>query len=177
MNKSTAIRTGVAGAVAAAGLVAGGTVMASADDDASSGTYAQSEGRGQGGHGGKGGFGGRDTAAFATALGVSEDDLTAAIKTVREDLKADKDGEIVAGGRPERAARQAALAAALAAELDISEDKVTSVLEDLRADATADRRTKLSERLDAAVGAADLTADDKAAVLKAFDAGILGGAR
>lgn len=182
MNKSTVIRTGVAGAVAAAGLVAGGTVMANADDSASSSTSTQTEGRdggrGEGGRGGaKDGVGVRDTAAFATALGVSEDDLTAALASIRADLKAaradtDEDAE---GERPDRSVRQAALASALADELDISEDKVTSALDGLRDDATSDRRSKLTERLDTAVDDADLTEADKAAVLKAFDAGVLGG--
>lgn len=176
MDKSTVIRTGVAGAVAAAGLVVGGTAIASADDQPSASSETQSAARGPGGHGGKGGpgIGVRDAAAFAKALDVSEDDLTAAFKAVREDLKGDKSAD---GDRVAREVRQAALAAALAEELDISPDTVTSALEDLRSDATADRRTKLSERLDTAVDGGDLTDTDKASVLKAFDAGVLGAPR
>ena len=39
----------------------------------------------------------------------------------------------------------------------------------------AEHRSDLSDRLDAAVKAGDLTAADKASVLKAFDAGVLDG--
>ena len=63
----------------------------------------------------------------------------------------------------------------LAEALDLSEEKVAAALEDLRAAHEAEERTALSERLDAAVEAGDLTAADKASVLKAFDAGVLGG--
>lgn len=171
MNKSTVVRTGVAVAVAAAGLVVGGTALASADDQTTTTSETQRESRGPGGHGGKGGagIGVRDTAAFAEALGVSEDDLKAAFTAVREDLKADKPSE------SDRADRQAALVAALATELDLPADTISSALEDLKGDATADRRSALSERLDGAVADGDLTDADTAAVLKAFDAGVLGG--
>ncbi len=169
MDKNTMMRTGVAGAVAAAGLVVGGVAVASADDEAKS--SSRSDGQ-KGGHRGGQGFGVRGTGAVAESLGVSEDKLTAALKAVREDLKGDKSAD---GERPARGERQAAMAAALATELGISESKVTAALEEQRTERSADQRTALSERLDTAVTAGDLTASDKASVLKAFDAGVLGG--
>ena len=175
MNRNTVIRTGVAGAVAAAGLVVGGVAMANADDSAPAGSYSDGpKGAGPMGDGHRGGPGAgmHDTAAFAKALGVSEAKLTAALKVVRPDVMGDKPA---AGERPDPAARETAMAAALAKELGISEAKVTAALTDLRAAGTADRRAELSTRLDTSVKAGDLTAADKASVLKAFDAGVLGG--
>lgn len=179
MDKQTAIRTGVAGAVAAAGLTVGGLAMANAATDEPSTTQSapdKNDRPGGPGHGGPGrAFG--DTAAFAKALGVSEDKLTAALKAIREDQpkSSDKTDEKSDGERPDPAARQAALATALAKELGISEAKVTQALKDVRAVEKSDRRAELSTRLDQAVKAGDLTATDKASVLKAFDAGVLGG--
>ena len=75
----------------------------------------------------------------------------------------------------ERAEREAAFATALAKALGLSEDKVSDALDTVRAAREADRRQELGERLDTAVEDGDLTAADKASVLKAFDAGVLGG--
>ncbi|TCI98960.1 hypothetical protein [Aeromicrobium sp. IC_218] len=164
----------------AAGAVTGGilaaTGSATADDttetpSTSSESTSTEAGRGPGGHGGPGR--GLDTAALAKALGVSEDALSTAWEAVREDTK--PDGE--RGSEPsddEREARQQELAAALAKELDLTEAKVTAALESVREAAAADRRTDLSERLDDAVDEGDLTTRDKASVLKAYDAGVLG---
>lgn len=175
MDKQTVIRTGVAGAVAAAGLAVGGVAMATTDDSkGATGTYGpRGEGGGPGGPGGHGpgGFGfGPDKAAFAKALGVSEEKLTTALETIREDAKGQR-GE---GERPGRDAIKGELVSALAKELGISEEKVQSAVDDLQADAKADRRAKLEERLDEAVTDGDLTDADKASVLKAYDAGVLG---
>ncbi|MFC7502794.1 hypothetical protein, partial [Nocardioides sp. GCM10030258] len=68
-----------------------------------------------------------------------------------------------------------ALAKALADELGLDEAKVADALDTLRDAQKAERRTDLSERLDTAVKDGDLTDADKASVLKAYDAGVLGG--
>lgn len=179
-----------AAALLAAGAVAGGvtaaTLTATADDSATSDSSASADSRpgpgGPGGHGGHGRGGAHvDTAALAKALGVTEDKLTAALEAVREDLKP-ADGEKPAAGEQrtpptdeERADRQAALAKALADELGLDESKVSDALDTVRAAHDAERRTDLSERLDTAVKDGDLTSADKASVLKAYDAGVLGG--
>lgn len=179
-----------AAALLAAGAVAGGvtaaTLTATADDTTSGDSSASADARpGPGGPGGgPGGGHGRggahvDTAALAKALGVTEDKLAAAFEAVREDLKpAEKPAD---GERPtpptdeERADRQAALAKALADELGLDESKVADALDTVRAAEKAERRTDLSDRLDTAVEDGDLTSADKASVLKAYDAGVLGG--
>ncbi|MFB9767842.1 hypothetical protein ACFFOS_25945, partial [Nocardioides kongjuensis] len=75
----------------------------------------------------------------------------------------------------ERAEREAALAKALAEELGLDEAKVSAALDDVRAAHDAERRQDLSDRLDQAVSDGTLTAGDKASVLEAYDAGVLGG--
>lgn len=122
-----------------------------------------------------GGFGGpRDGADLAKALGVSQSDLRSALKAVRDDLKPAKRPD----GPPSAARRKAMeekFAAALAKELGIDKSTVTAALEKVRSEHEADHRAHLSDRLDDAVKAGTLTSDDKASVLKAFDAGVLGG--
>jgi membrane-bound lytic murein transglycosylase B len=76
-----------------------------------------------------------------------------------------------------RAARQDELAAALATELGIDKAKVAAALEKVQAaqrdEAKADRQAQLKTRLDEAVKAGKLTADEAAAILKAAEAGVL----
>lgn len=176
-----------AAALLAAGAVAGGataaTLTANADDTGTGDSSPSADSRpGPGGPGGHGRGGTMlDTAALAKALGVTEARLTAAFEAVREDLKPD-DAEKPADGEKrtpptdeERADRQAALAKALAEELGIDESKVADALDTVRAAHEAERRTDLSDRLDDAVKDGDLTDADKASVLKAYDAGVLGG--
>lgn len=184
MNRSTAARLGLAGAVAGLGLAAGGIAVASADDNStdSGGTTSSEHPRGFGRHGGPGGIGGPIGASsenLAKELGVSEDKLRDAFKAVMEDLRPDRpkaDGE-----RPtpptdaERDARQTALAKALAKELDLSEAKVSAAFEKLRDERRTDARDILSDRLDDAVQDGKLTDADKKSVLKAYDADVIGG--
>ncbi len=129
----------------------------------------------RGGH--KGGPG-VDTAALATALGVDEAEVTAAVTAAREATRPEAPaagGTRTAPTEAERAARDTAFAAALAKELGVDESEVTAALADVRAAHQAERRTELGNQLDAAVTAGTLTAADKASVLKAFDAGVLKG--
>lgn len=186
MDKTTIIRTGAAAGVAALGLTVGGISLASADDAAS--TTASSSAtagtgdaeRGLGGPGRGPGGPGMDAAALAEALGVDEAKVTAALETVRDDLHAqhedaEADGERTPPTEAEREALEQQMVTALAEELGVDEAAVTSALEEARSAREAEHRTELSERLDDAVDAGDLTAADKASVLKAFDAGVLGG--
>ncbi|MFW6866223.1 hypothetical protein ACOACQ_02480 [Nocardioides sp. CPCC 206347] len=175
-----------AAALLTAGAVAGGvtaaTLTATADEGTPSATVSADGHPGPGGPGGHGRGGAHvDTAALAKALGLTEDKLTAALEAVREDLKPADREKPADGKRPapptdeERADREAALAKALADELGLDEAKVADALDTLRDAQKAERRTDLSERLDTAVKDGDLTDADKASVLKAYDAGVLGG--
>ncbi|GLI03033.1 hypothetical protein Pa4123_83110 [Phytohabitans aurantiacus] len=86
-----------------------------------------------------------------------------------------------------RADRDAAFAKALAAELGISEDKVAAAVEKVREQqkpqgqpkgapkTQADRQAELKSRLDAAVKEGKLTQEQADAILKAYEAGVLGG--
>ncbi len=174
-----------AAALLAAGAVAGGVTAASlsatAADDGGNSSDTSSATPGERGHGGPGGHGRgfMDASALADALGVSEDELTDALEAVREAVR--PDGRPADGERPalptdeERAEREAAFVTALAKELGLEESKVSDALETVRAAGRAEHRTELSERLDQAVEDGDLTDADKASVLKAYDAGVLGG--
>lgn len=186
MDKTTIIRTGAAAGVAALGLTIGGISMASADDAAS--TTASSSAtagtddaeRGPGGPGRGPGGPGMDAAALAEALGVDEAEVTAALEAVHDDLHAQRedaeaDGERTPPTEAEREAMEQQMVTALAEELGVDEAKVAAALEEARSAHEAEHRTELSDRLDEAVTAGDLTAADKASVLKAFDAGVLGG--
>lgn len=172
MNRQRASMIAAA-AVAGAGLSVGAVGLAQADDSAGSSSSAErpGPGRDQGP-----GFAGRDGGAeLAKALGVSEEKLRAAVRAVREDLRPKGERPDGPPSEADRNKREKALASALAKQLNISEAKVTAALEKVKKDAAADRRTDLSTRLDTAVKAGKLTADDKASVLKAYDAGVLGG--
>lgn len=179
-----------AAALLAAGAVAGGvtaaTLSANAADDtgtSSEASRASAGERGPGGPGGPGSHGrggfGADAAALAKALGVSEDKVSDALDAVREATQPDaKPADGAAPAAPtdqERAEREAAFVTALAKELGLDEAKVSDALETVRAAHEAEHRTELSERLDQAVEDGDLTAADKESVLKAYDAGVLGG--
>jgi len=165
----------VAAGVIAGGILAGtlGAQAANETDDAvpAHGPAMMMHGH-HGGPGAPGRPGGED---LAKALGVSEEDLRSAFKAIRDDLKpADRNHD----GPPtkaERDARHDKLAAALAKELGLSEAKVEAAFEKVQKAHAADRRDALSDRLDDAVASGALTKDDKASVLKAFDAGVLGG--
>ncbi|CAN7169371.1 hypothetical protein [Knoellia sp. LjRoot47] len=131
--------------------------------------------RGGRGHG-PGGMRGADGAALAKALGLDEAKVEAAITKVREaNRPTDKPTEGTPPSEADRQARQTAYVTALAKELGVTEAKLTAALATVRTAHEAEHRTQLSERIDEAVDAGKLTAADKASVLKAFDAGVLGG--
>lgn len=163
MDKQTWARTLIAGSIAGAGLAVGGVSLASADEAAPGPSF----------HHRAGGPSGAD---LAEELGVSEAKLADAMAAVHDDLKPPADGaRHMPPDRAQIAEHKAAFASALATELGLSEAKVTAALETVRAEAQAEHRDDLSARLSDAVDAGDLTEADKASVLKAFDAGLLGG--
>ena len=119
-----------------------------------------------------------DAAALATKLGLTEAKVTAALEKVRAAQQPSTPP--AQGATPtdaERQAREKAHVTTLAKELGLSEAKVQAALDAIRTEREASRKTELSTRLDAAVKAGTLSAADKASVLKAFDAGVLGGGR
>jgi hypothetical protein len=181
MDRSTLARTGIAGAVAGLGLTAGGIAMASAESKTADATISSSA------HpGGPRGDRGHIAEILAEELGLEEEVVQDALTAVRDELRPDRSDKDE-GAVPEqptdeeRAERQAAFAAALAEELDVSEAKVAAALDALhqeveaeREERRADGRERLVERLDAAIEDGTLTAADKASVLKAFDAELIG---
>jgi hypothetical protein len=172
MKKSTAIRTTVAASVAAAGLAVGGVGLASAADETPASSPSSTTDEHRPGPGGSGMF---DVSALAEALGVTEAELQDALDAVHEDLAPAEGGRPAPPTDADRDQLQSDLAAALADELGLTDAEVTAALDELRADHEAEERSALSDRLDDAVDAGDLTGTDKASVLKAFDAGVLSG--
>ncbi len=178
MDRSTLVRTGIAGAVAALGLTAGGVAIVSAEP-------GTAETTGIAHPGGPPGDRGHAVEVIAEELGLEEDVVREALSTVRDELRpadGDADTPPEEPTEAERAARRAAFAAALAEELQVSETEVAAALDVLQAEAEEERterraeaRERLVERLDAAVEDGTLTAADMASVLKAFDAQLLGG--
>ena len=87
----------------------------------------------------------------------------------------------------DKSSRQQELAAALAKELGVEESKVSAALDKVREEqkknapaqgekpAQADRLAALKERLATAVSAGKLTQAEADAVVKAYEAGVLGG--
>ena len=146
---------------------------AAANEGTASGT-AQDKGPRGGHQGGRG----VDAAALATALGLEEAEVTAAVTAAHDSTRPEAPAAGETRTPPteaERAAREKAFAAALATELGVDEAEVTAALADLREAHEAEHKADLVTRLDAAVAAGTLTAADKASVLKAFDAGVLKG--
>src|SRR5690348_11033281 len=174
MDRSTIVRTGVAGAVAGMGLAVGGVAMANADtgDTSTTGTTTTQQ------QPGPGRDGGQLAATLAKQIGISETKVKAALDGVRDDQKPAKPAD---GTKPTpptaagRAAHQAAFIKALASKLGVSEAKVKAALTVAQAEARADERANLKTKLDAAVKAGTLTDADEASVLKAFDAKVIGG--
>lgn len=147
------------------------TPSASASADASTGGQAA----GKGGHGRGGGFG-VQASALATKLGVDEAKVKAALKTFREANKPAA-GSTTPGTKPDRSARDAALAASLAKSLGIDEAKVTAAIQEIRTEEQAERAAALKTRLDKAVTDGKLTQAEADGAAKAVAEGIIGGGR
>jgi hypothetical protein len=166
----------------AAGVIAGGILAGTLGAQAANETDAAPadgpmivRGHHGGPHHGPGAPGRPGGEDLAKALGVSEEKLRTAFEAIRDDVKPtvrDNDGP---PSKAERAALHDKFTAALAKELGLSEAKVEAAFEKVHKAHAAEHRDALSDRLDAAVKRGKLTKDDKASVLKAFDAGVLGG--
>lgn len=191
-------RAGTAAAisVAGAGIAVGGIGLAAADgtsnqdsttqvnpsavSGSTTGSALPAEGRGHNHGPGDREGPGELAAQLAEALGLPESDVTAALQTVREQLAPEaSEGheKRTSPSAADREADRAAMVSALANELGVSEQQVTDALDSLSADRTAQARSALADRLDAAVADGGLTSADEQSVLKAFDAGVLGGQR
>lgn len=179
MDRSTAVRIGIAGLVAGAGLTAGGVAMASAGSDDGQRPPATSARPGVP-HADRG----LGAGALAKALGLDADDVAKALREVRRELRPEKSekGRRTPPTDEERSKRQDELISALAKKLGVPESKIEAALESLqkqakdhRQDRRADARKALEARLDAAVEDGTLTEADRASVLKAYDAGLIGG--
>ncbi|WP_051215596.1 hypothetical protein [Granulicoccus phenolivorans] len=115
---------------------------------------------------------GMDTATLAQKLGVDEAKLKTALQEIRQaNAQQNKDGS----NRPDPTARKAELAKQLAEKLGIDEAKVTAALDEVQQAAQTQHRDQLKSRLDQSVTDGKLTQADADSVLKAFDAGVLGG--
>ncbi len=117
---------------------------------------------------------GYDTAQvqeLASNLGVTEAQLTEALRAIREENRSATKPE----DRPTHGERDAALAKALADKLGLEEAKVAQALVEIRTAQQAERAAALKERLDAAVADGTLTQAEADAVTKAVEQGVIGG--
>jgi Spy/CpxP family protein refolding chaperone len=150
-----------------------------------SASAAADPGPGGPGHGGhRGGRGVADTdlaEQLAEKLGVSEAEVTKALREIRDADRPAKPSTAPGADpsakptRPDPTEREAALAKALAEKLGIDEAKVTKAFDEIRAARQADRAAELKTRLDAAVKAGTLTQAEADAVTKAVEKGVIGG--
>ena len=92
------------------------------------------------------------------------------MKEAMDSLRSEGSGE-QKGERPDKSAMDQKLATALG--VDVS--KVEQAMSEMHSEREAEHRTELSSRLDEAVSKGTLSSSDKDSVLKAFDAGVLGG--
>lgn len=171
--------------VGVAGLAsADPTTTPSADPSTSASADPGRGGHGPGGHRGgpgRGAFDGDLAQQLAEKLGVTEAEVTTALKEIREADRATKPSTAPSADpstrptRPDPTARDAALAKALAEKLGLEEAKVTQAFDEIRAARQADRAAELKTRLDAAVKAGTLTQAEADAVTKAVEKGVIGG--
>ncbi|MFJ4169397.1 hypothetical protein ACIPY3_07810 [Paenarthrobacter sp. NPDC089714] len=180
MSKTKKITLGVTAGALALGAGLGVTSVASATStptpSATSSTDGSTQGNGPGRHGGHGRDGAQLAFKLATKLGVDEAKVTEALKAFRDANKpTTPPSEGTEGTKPDRTAREAALAKSLAQALGIDESKVTTALEEIRSEAKADRSAELKSRLDKAVSDGKLTQAEADAVTKAVNAGVIGG--
>jgi hypothetical protein len=124
-----------------------------------------------GGRGPRGGYDAAQVQELASKLGVTEAQLTEALRAIREEIRSATKPE----DRPTREERDAALAKALAEKLGLEEAKVAQALTEIRTAQQAERAAALKERLDAAVADGTLTQAEADAVTKAVERGVIGG--
>ncbi|EWT00448.1 hypothetical protein N865_15470 [Intrasporangium oryzae NRRL B-24470] len=155
------------------------TQSQSSGDGGTSTAPGEGRGWGPGGRHGMGGMGlGADLTQLATNLGVDEAKLRDALKTVRDQLKAEHQAGRGTPGTPptaaDRAAMQTELATKLAAALGVDEAKVQTALTELRAAHEAERQKAFDDRLAKAVTDGKLTQAEADAVKKAAQEGVIG---
>ena len=112
---------------------------------------------------------------LASKLGVTEEKLTEALRTIREENRSTT--KPAPEDRPTAEERDAELAKALAEKLGLDEAKVAQALAEIRTARQAERAAALKERLDAAVADGTLTQAEADAVTKAVEKGVIGGRR
>lgn len=105
---------------------------------------------------------------LASKLGVTEEQVTDALRTIREENRS-----TTPPTDETREQRDAALAKALAEKLKLDEAKVTQALAEIRAAKQAEQAAALRERLDAAVADGRLTQAEADAVTKAVEQGVI----
>ncbi len=183
MSRTTKIALSLGAAAVALGAGLGVAGMASATTtpspapSPSSSTPGNTLADGHGMHGGRHGHGGGQLGnrakKLAAKLGVDETKVIDALRAFRD---ANRPAAPPAEGqKPDRAAREKALAASLAKSLGIDEAKVTAALEELRAAGYANHAAELKPRLDQAVKDGTLTQAEADAVTKAAEKGVIGG--
>ncbi|MCE3292297.1 MAG: hypothetical protein K0Q84_1234 [Arthrobacter sp.] len=176
--------TGMASATTAPPAPNSSSPSANAAPDGQTPGSGQDKGQGKGhglGHGlglghGRGhgqGLRGAQPSALAAKLGVDEAKVADALKNFRQENR--PSGPRSGGQKPDRAAKDAALAASLAKSLGIDEAKVKAALEELRAEARKSRAADLKPRLDQAVADGTLTRAEADAVMKAVEQGVISG--
>lgn len=179
----------IGGTAIAAGIVLGGLAVANAQDqnatpdtttsqDADPGAQQRSGASGKGMRGEKGADG--LATELASALGKDPEAVKQALKEVRDEQRAARkdQGDQRPANPPTAADRQAheqEFAAALAGRLGVDQKQVTDALDAARTAHEKERADALSSRLDEAVAAGKISEADKASVLKAVEAGVLGG--
>ena len=174
-TKRTAVVTAVGALALGAGLgMAGLASGAPTPTPSTTPSTTQSEGPadrpgGRGGHGG--GLRGASASELATKLGVTEAQVTEALKAIRDERMATDKSATTA---PDPATRDAALAKSLAEKLGLEEAKVATALAEIRAAHDADHKAAFQTKLDGAVKAGTLTQAEADAVRKAADKGVIG---
>lgn len=199
LTRRTRAVAAIGGTAVAATLGLGGIAMANAQETpdttttqsqpAQAGTDQGADAQGQNqnqnqnqGQGEKGGRGERMAAELATALGVDEQKVSDALEEIRSENTPDKNTQgkntQEKGTTPteqDRQARDSEMASKLAEKLGVDQQKVTDAMTTIRTQHQQQETERLSTSLDQAVSAGTLTEADKASVLKAQQAGVLGG--
>lgn len=183
MNTRKRIGVGAAAGIVGIGSLLG-VALANAEDtsDASTPSASSTADPGPGmGHGGRGmqdmrghhGEMNSDMAArLAAKLGMDETTVADAITATRDALRPSDMTE-----RPSAADRQvhqAAFVTELAKQLGIDEATLTTAMDEMRAEASSARTADMQSRVDQAVADGTLTQAEGDAVMKAFEAGIIG---
>jgi uncharacterized membrane protein len=187
MSRTTKIALSLGAAAVALGAGLGVAGMAAAtttpspsptpSSSAPGDTFADGHGMRGGRHGHGGAQLGNRARELAAKLGVDEAKVADALKTFRDANRpsAPPATPPVPGQKPDRAAREKALAASLAKSLGLDEAKVTAALEELRTAKHANHAAALKPRLDQAVKDGTLTQTEADAVTKAAEKGVIGG--